>query len=134
MNNNENPYKVPQGYFAELKGKILQKTTLSTDTEEHKKKNSVQFVVGGEERRPKNSVNWRSIAGFAAGFAIFVILGVGGVSLLEKFSGEIITGKLSAQKQLELSDANLFAEAVFEYVEQYGGMDEEDIILNQNNE
>lgn len=107
--NNRNPYKVPQGYFASLEESILQKTIYAKDSTVieakvgdirggafSQKQNSeapvleplkksldiaphLDITPQNEEQKPRGI---RSLMGFAAGFAVMVLLAWGGFSLM----------------------------------------------------
>lgn len=127
-----NPYKTPEGYFEKLNARILAQTTeLSGD--------SMLFAPKREKEQQKR-YTFRSMMGFAAGFAIMVALAWGGFYLMvgssdmTTVSGE---GEYYAEEFYGLDDSalydavlgvdnysdDLFADAAEDYLSLYSMLD-----------
>ncbi len=128
------PYNVPDGYFDRLQGEILSKT----------------IYPPGKVNSLRPQVRWRAMAGFAAGFALFVSISWGGFSLI--MSGSYPNDSLTADNtplidglsndivlslneatllDLMLEDRDLIAEEVVNFLELNGGLPDDDYLTNQ---
>ncbi len=155
--NNKNPYSVPEGYFKGLQESILSKTVLSRE-------NSVRSVdlppmehilaeddtASELDIRPRVDIgaskqtSWRSLVGFAAGFAAMVALAWGGFYFMTGAALErealmaseidIESMTLYGVDEMQLLDIlnddehnYLLAEAAMDYVNYFGGASFEDL-------
>ncbi len=127
-----NPYKTPEGYFEKLNARILSQTTeLGTDT---------QLFVPKSEKEKEHRYTFKSMMGFAAGFAIMVSLAWGGFYLMvgsdspttiggegeyyaEEFYGLDDAALYDAMLGVEDYSDDLFADAAEDYLSLYSMVD-----------
>lgn len=120
-----NPYKVPEGYFRDLKYSIVEKAE------------QMQAEVDEAAARPRWRVEFRSAAVFAASFAAVVVLGITGYyftgykaqqteMLAESFDATYLLYDLD-ESQIEQyttqrsdEENDLLADASLDYLAAYG--------------
>ncbi len=137
-----NPYKVPSGYFEELNRAILKKAEECTDVDSTLQ-DTIEYIPASQKYR---GARLRGMVSFAASFALLVGLAWGGFhliigatsnqnspeaallaahadidyDLLYDISDDVLIEAISEQS---LSEEELFAEAVAEYIDLHGMVD-----------
>lgn len=145
--NKNNPSKVPEGYFASLEESILKKTIYANDSASKDAVQKVGEVMGKYDINPttlatdkelditphldinphnsdqevKQRGGGSSLWGFAAGFAVMVLLAWGGFSLMigGKAVVEPVSSELVAEVEVEISDEAIIEETLLMNLNEY---------------
>ncbi len=144
MKEQENPYKVPEGYFEDVKARILARTIHSgvqPQSKEQQQDDSAVIVDFVPREKKKMTTNWRSLAGLAASFVLLVGLSSTAFMFINSTVNEeqedtattLLTAEITAEEavlwnadvldyydMVESDDAELFAQEAAEYVEDWG--------------
>ncbi len=113
MKDEKNPYKVPEGYFEDVKSRILARTVQSgvphkpVQAEEQEETTVYDFVPRKKNTLP---VRWRNLAGLAAAFVLLVGLGSVLFNIAERSTmaegEEMLTADITAEEHV-LWEANV---------------------------
>ncbi len=141
-----NPYKTPEGYFESLNARILRDTIGAQPSVEVTNKEPLSYR--SETRGLKFRRTVRSMAGFAAGFAVMVMLAWGGFYFMtsshslnaeEVYSTDAYLSDVlygiggdefidAAYSDEALANDEYYQEAVAEFIGLYSSMDVETLL------
>ncbi|MFI3287754.1 MAG: hypothetical protein R3Y61_04670 [Rikenellaceae bacterium] len=142
-----NPYKTPEGYFESLNARILRDTIGAQPSVEVTSKEPLSYRT--ETRGLKFRRTVRSMTGFAAGFAVMVMLAWGGFYLMtsshslnteelystDAYLSDVLYGIGSDEfidaaygEEEELVNDEYYQEAVAEFIGLYSSMDVEALL------